>query len=111
MAVAGAGRTGVAAIVLLGLALLLLQESATARSCSSRDRVDHRNAECLYAWWKNRGLLRKSSYHVSNQCSEYGKIVANQGGPGLGQGPHDPPQRRPPEGRRPATGSGHFLLF
>ncbi len=38
--------------------------------------MDHRNAECLYAWWNNRGLLRKSPYHVSNQCYQYGKVVA-----------------------------------
>ncbi len=38
--------------------------------------MNHRDAECLYAWWKNRGLLKKSPYHVSNQCSEYGKVVA-----------------------------------
>ena len=38
--------------------------------------MNHRDAECLYAWWKNRGLLKKSPYHVSNQCSAYGKVVA-----------------------------------
>jgi len=28
------------------------------------------------AGWKNRGLLKSRPYHVSNQCSEYGKVVA-----------------------------------
>ncbi|MCY4503055.1 MAG: hypothetical protein OXE57_16005 [Alphaproteobacteria bacterium] len=56
--------------------LLLLPLSAAAGSCSAGNRVDHRNAECLYAWWNNRGLLRKSPYHVSNQCYQYGKVVA-----------------------------------
>ena len=70
------GRAGVAAIALLDGALLLLPENAAASQCSRPERVDHRNAECLYAWWKNRGLLKKSPYHVSNQCSAYGKVVA-----------------------------------
>ena len=70
------GRAGVAAIALLAGALLLLPENAEASQCSRAERVDHRNAECLSASWKNRGLLKKSPYHVSNQCSEYGKVVA-----------------------------------
>ena len=70
------GRAGVAAIALLAGALLLLPENASASQCSRAERVNHRDAECLSAWWKNRGLLKKSPYHVSNQCSEYGKVVA-----------------------------------
>ena len=70
------GRAGVAAIALLAGALLLLPENAEASQCSRGERVNHRDAECLYAWWKNRGLLKKSPYHVSNQCSEYGRVVA-----------------------------------
>ena len=70
------GRAGVAAIALLAGALLLLPENAEASQCSRAERVNHRDAECLYAWWKNRGLFKKSPYHVSNQCSQYGKVVA-----------------------------------
>ena len=70
------GRAGASAIALLAGALLLLPENAEASQCSRAERVNHRDAECLYAWWKNRGVLRKSPYHVSNQCSEYGKVVA-----------------------------------
>ena len=70
------GRAGVAAIALLAGALLLLPENAESSQCSRSERVNHRDAECLYAWWKNRGLFKKSPYHVSNQCSEYGKVVA-----------------------------------
>ncbi len=71
------GRSGVAASALLAGALLLLPADAEAgRQCNRSERVDHRNSECLYAWWKNRGLLRTSPYHVSNQCSQYGKVVA-----------------------------------
>ncbi len=71
------GRAGVAASALLAGALLLLPADAEAgRQCNRSERVDHRNSECLYAWWKNRGLLRTSPYHVSNQCSQYGKVVA-----------------------------------
>ena len=49
------GRAGVAAIALLDGALLLLPENAAASQCSRPERVDHRNAECLYAWWKKIG--------------------------------------------------------
>ncbi len=70
-------QAGIAASTLLAGALLLLPADAEAgRQCSRSERVNHRDAECLYAWWKNRGLLKKSPYHVSNQCSEYGKVVA-----------------------------------
>ncbi len=65
------------AIAVAAAALMLLVPAiASASQCSRGERVNHRDAECLYAWWKNRGLLKKSPYHVSNQCSEYGKVVA-----------------------------------
>ena len=70
------GRVGVAAIALLAGTLLSLPASTADAACSAGNRVDHRDAECLYAWWKNRGLFKKSPYHVSNQCSAYGKVVA-----------------------------------
>ena len=70
------GRAGIASIALLAGVLLLLPVSAAAGSCSAGNRVNHRDAECLYAWWKNRGLLKKSPYHVSNQCPELGRVVA-----------------------------------
>ena len=38
--------------------------------------MDHKDAECLSASWKNRGVLKKSPYHVRNMCPEYGKVVA-----------------------------------
>ena len=70
------GRTGTVVVAALAVALTLLATGAAEAACSSANRVDHGNAECLYAWWKNRGLLKKSPYHVSNQCSEFGKVVA-----------------------------------
>ena len=70
------GQAGIAAIALLAVALLLLPADAEAGQCSRPERVNHRDAECLSASWKNRGLLKKSPYSVSNQCSEYGKVVA-----------------------------------
>ena len=77
MAGGNASRTRGTAIALVAAALILsLPSIASASQCSRPERVDHRDAECLYAWWKNRGLLKKSPYHVSNQCSEYGKVVA-----------------------------------
>ncbi len=38
--------------------------------------MDHRDAECLSANWNNRGVLRKSPYHVRNMCPDYGRVVA-----------------------------------
>ena len=76
MAAGDIGRTGVAVIAVLAVALLLLPDSAEAGSCTGGNRVNHRDAECLNAWWKNRGLLRKSPYHVRNMCSGYGEVVA-----------------------------------
>ena len=76
MAEARTFRTGVLAVALLAAAFMLLPATTAEASCSTGNRVDHRDAECLSAWWKNRGLLKKSPYHVSNQCSEYGKVVA-----------------------------------
>ena len=69
-------RTGVLAVALLAAAFMLLPATTAEASCSTGNRVDHRDAECLSAWWKNRGLLKKSPYHVRNMCPEYGKVVA-----------------------------------
>ena len=69
-------RSGIAAIMLFAAALISLPASRADAACSAENRVDHRDAECLYAWWNNRGLFKKSPYHVSNQCSAYGKVVA-----------------------------------
>ena len=65
------------AIAVLAVALTLLLSAGTAEaSCGKGNRVDHRDAECLSASWNNRGLLRKSPYHVRNMCPEYGTVVA-----------------------------------
>ena len=76
MAEASTFRTGVPAVALLAAALMLLPASTAEASCSTGNRVDHRDAECLSASWKNRGVLKKSPYHVQNMCPEYGKVVA-----------------------------------
>ena len=76
MAEASTFRTIVPAGALLAAALMLLPATAAAGSCSPGDRVDHKDAECLSASWNNRGVLKKSPYHVRNMCPEYGKVVA-----------------------------------
>ncbi len=76
MAEASTFRTIVPAAALLAAALMLLPATTAAGSCSPGDRVNHRDAECLSASWKNRGVLKKSPYHVRNMCPEYGKVVA-----------------------------------
>ena len=76
MAEASTFRTIVPAVALLAVALILLPASTAEASCSTGNRVNHRDAECLSASWKNRGVLKKSPYHVRNMCPEYGKVVA-----------------------------------
>ena len=76
MAEASTIRTIVPAVALLAVASILLPASTAEASCSTGNRVDHKDAECLSASWKNRGVLKKSPYHVRNMCPEYGKVVA-----------------------------------
>ena len=76
MAEASTFRTIVPAGALLAVALILLPASTADASCGSGSRVNHRDAECLSASWNNRGVLKKSPYHVRNMCPEYGKVVA-----------------------------------
>ena len=76
MAEASTFRTIVPTVALLAVALILLPASTAEASCSTGNRVDHKDAECLSASWKNRGVLKKSPYHVRNMCPEYGKVVA-----------------------------------
>ncbi len=76
MVQANTARNRRPALAVLAAALILLSAGTADASCSARNRVDYRNAECLSAWWKNRGLFRKSPYYVRNMCPEYGKVVA-----------------------------------
>ena len=76
MAEPGTGRAAGPAIAVLAVALVLLPADAADASCGSGSRVNHQDAECLSASWKNRGVLKKSPYHVRNMCPEYGKVVA-----------------------------------
>ena len=70
------GQAGIAAISLLAVALLLLPEDAAASQCRREKRVDHSDAECLSASWKNPGAFRKSTYRVQNTCPLYGRVAA-----------------------------------
>ena len=45
-------------------------------SCGSSDRVSHRNAECLSAWWDNNQWPSPSPFGVQNLCPGWGKVVA-----------------------------------
>ena len=91
MAEASTIRSGVPAVALLAVAIILLPATTADASCSAGNRVDHRDAECLSAWWKNRGLLKKSPFQVRNMCPEYGKVVAKVDLKSA-RGPHAPPQ-------------------
>ena len=77
MVAPGTVRAAGPAIAVLAVALtLLLSADAAMAACSKGNRVDHRDAECLSANWDNRGVLRKSPYHVRNMCPDYGTVVA-----------------------------------
>ena len=53
-----------------------LTGQAHAGSCGSSQRIEHIDAECLDAKWKNRGWLKKNTFEVENECPNYGKVVA-----------------------------------
>ena len=77
MAGGNASRTGATAIAAVAAALTLSFPSiAAAGQCSPSKRVDHRNAECLDASWKNRGTFKASTLRVRNRCAAYGTVVA-----------------------------------
>ena len=77
MAGGNASRTKGTAIAVAAAALiLLLPPIAAASQCSRPERVDHRDAECLDASWKNRGIFKKSTFRVQNRCAAYGTVVA-----------------------------------
>ena len=77
MAGGNASRTRGTAIALVAAALILsLPSIAVAAQCSRPERVDHRDAECLDASWKNRGIFKKSTFRVQNRCAAYGTVVA-----------------------------------
>ena len=77
MAGGNASRTRGTAIALVAAALILsLPSIAAAAQCSRPERVDHRDAECLDASWKNRGIFKKSTFRIQNMCATYGTVVA-----------------------------------
>ncbi len=77
MAGGNASRTRGTAIALVAAALILsLPSIAAAAQCSRPERVAHRDAECLDASWKNRGIFKKSTFRVRNSCAAYGTVVA-----------------------------------
>ena len=56
--------------------MLLVPSIASAGQCSPSERVDLRDAECLSASWRNRGIFKKSTYRVRNMCAAYGRVAA-----------------------------------
>ena len=77
MAGGNASRTRGTATALVAAALILsLPSIAAAAQCSRPERVDHRDAECLDASWRNRGIFKKSTFRVRNRCAAYGTVVA-----------------------------------
>ena len=62
-----------AAVMLAFTALFAGQVHA---ACEKSKRMQHYNAECLEASYKNRGWLKDSYAKAKNKCTEYGKVVA-----------------------------------
>ena len=61
---------------LLALPVALLAAGFAEAACENSRRISHRDAECLSAEWKNRGVFQNNSYRVRNMCPAYGKVVA-----------------------------------
>ena len=68
--------TSTAIAVAAGALILLVPAIAAASQCSPSKRVDLRDAECLSASWRNRGIFKKSTYRVQNMCAAYGRVTA-----------------------------------
>ncbi len=68
--------TSTAIAVAAGALILLVPAIAAASQCSPSKRVDLRDAECLSASWRNRGIFKKSTYRVRNMCADYGRVTA-----------------------------------
>ena len=67
---------GTAIAVVAAALILLLPSIAAASQCSRPERVDREDAECLSASWRNRGIFKKSTYRVQNECAAYGRVAA-----------------------------------
>ena len=61
----------------LAVPVLVLLATTVEAACGVRDRVSHRDSECLQAWWDNKNdRYEYNTYHVRNMCSELGRVVA-----------------------------------
>lgn len=61
----------------LAVPVLVLLATTVEAACGVRDRVSHRDSECLQAWWDNKNnKYEYNTYHVRNMCSELGRVVA-----------------------------------
>jgi len=60
----------------LALAVLVLSAAAAEAACGVRDRVSHRDSECLSASWHNSSTMAvNNTYSVRNMCSDVGRVV------------------------------------
>ncbi len=61
----------------LAVPVLVLSAAAAQAACGVRDRVSHRDAECLSASWDNySGTALDNTYRVRNMCPDLGRVVA-----------------------------------
>ena len=61
----------------LAVPVLVLLSTTVEAACGVRDRVSHRDSECLQAWWDNKDdKYDLTTYHVRNMCPDFGRVVA-----------------------------------
>ncbi len=79
---AGAGvrrparRAGPLVAAALAVPVLVLSAAAVEAACGVRDRVSHRDSECLRASWHNSSTMAvNNTYSVRNMCPELGRVV------------------------------------
>ncbi len=72
-----ARRFGSLQAAALALAALVLSAVLAEAACGVRDRVSHRDSECLRASWDNyNGITLDNEYSVRNMCPDLGRVVA-----------------------------------
>ncbi len=60
----------------LAVPVLVLSAAAVEAACGVRDRVSHRDSECLSASWHNSSTMAvNNTYSVRNMCPELGRVV------------------------------------
>ncbi len=66
----------IGAVALLAGAAIGVAPAGSQASCTGSDRIDHGEASCLKASWRNKKWPARNSFDAQNLCSDYGRVVA-----------------------------------